>query len=124
MLVEDNEAVRILLSTILKDLRYTVLEACNGEQALEIFNTLGNKIDLVVSDIIMPKMNGMELYRELQKIDITTKVILMSGHSEQAISLKELNKGNVRLLNKPFSVQKFAGTIRSLFDKTGHIGVA
>ena len=76
----------------------------------------------MVSDIIMPKMNGMELYRELQKIDIPTQVILMSGHADQVISLKELNGSNVCLLNKPFSVQKFAEAVRSVLDKANHTG--
>ncbi len=117
LLVEDNEAVRHLLSTILNNLGYTVFEAGNGVEALEIFNKKEKGIDLVVSDVIMPKMNGMELYRELQKIDITTKILLMSGHTDQIISLKEMGESNASFLSKPFPVQRFSDVVREVLDK-------
>lgn len=118
LLVEDNEAVRNILATILADLGYTVLKAGDGVQALEILNADGIDIDLVVSDVIMPKMNGMELYRELQKIDTAAKLLLISGHTDQIISTKELDESNVILLNKPFPIRKFAELVRGILDNT------
>lgn len=117
LLVEDNEAVRHLLATILKNLGYSVLEAANGVEALELFNASEGNIDLVVSDVVMPKMNGMELYRELQKIDISTKVLLMSGHTDQLISLEELGGSNASFLSKPFPVQRFSDVVRDVLDR-------
>lgn len=117
LLVEDNEAVRNLLATILKNLGYAVFEASNGVDALEIFKGKEGKIDLVVSDVVMPRMNGMELYRELQKIDMTTKVLLMSGHTDQIISLEELGESNASFLSKPFPVQRFSDVVRDVLDK-------
>lgn len=117
LLVEDNEAVRHLLATILKNLGYSVLEAANGVEALELFSANEGSIDLVVSDVVMPKMNGMELYRELQKIDISTKVLLMSGHTDQIISLEELGESNASFLSKPFPVQRFSDVVRDVLDR-------
>lgn len=117
LLVEDNEAVRNLLATILKNLGYSVLEAADGVDALDIFNSSKGKIDLVVSDVVMPRMNGMELYRELQKVDISTKVLLMSGHTDQILSLEELGESNASFLSKPFPVQRFSDVVRDVLDK-------
>ena len=61
-------------------------------------------------------MNGMELYRELKKRSNDTKVVLMSGHTDQAICFQELNQGNINLLSKPFPSQKFAETVRAVLD--------
>jgi len=116
LLVEDNEAVRNLLSSILRDLGYTVVEAFDGNHALEIFNGNEGKVDLVISDVVMPKMNGIELCRELQNIEIPVKVLLISGHTDQIVSIKELVGSNVSFLSKPFPVQKFSEVVRSILD--------
>ncbi|MEQ8407875.1 MAG: response regulator [Gammaproteobacteria bacterium] len=116
LLVEDNEAVRNLLTTVLTELGYEVTVAINGAHALDVIDATDKPFDLVVSDVIMPKMNGMELYRELKKRSNDTKVVLMSGHTDQAICFQELNQGNINLLSKPFPSQKFAETVRDVLD--------
>jgi DNA-binding NtrC family response regulator len=92
-----------------------VLEAENGVQALEILDQ-ENKCDLVVSDIIMPEMNGMELFRELKKKALPVKVMLISGHNDELISPQELVESNITLLKKPFQSDIFVKTIRKVLD--------
>ncbi len=113
LLVEDDESVRSLLSTVLKNLGYSVLEAADGKQAVDLYSLEKDNIDLIVSDVIMPKMNGMELYRKLRDFDKPFKILMMSGHTDQVLCLKELSEGNVKLMNKPFPMQDFIETVRS-----------
>lgn len=112
LLVEDDASVRSMLSAVLKNLGYKVIEASDGMEGLDYFKENIGEIQLVVSDVIMPRMNGMELYRELRRLETTANILLMSGHTEQVLSLKELSEGNVELLNKPFPIQTFADAVQ------------
>lgn len=116
LLVEDNDEVRSLLTTILTDAGYAVQTAENGARALEVFDDFKDTFDLVVSDVVMPVMNGMELYRQLQKKKPDTRVILMSGHTDQMVSIEDLDLNRVNLLSKPFPTAKFTETIREALD--------
>jgi CheY-like chemotaxis protein len=116
LLVEDNLEVRFLLSTILKDQGYTVQEAEDGCAALEIFN---DEIDLVVSDVVMPRLDGYELSKKLQAKYPELKVLLISGHTDQLVTLKDLNIHNLRLLSKPFPTHKLIQEVRLFLDYCG-----
>jgi PAS domain S-box-containing protein len=116
LLVEDNDEVRSLLTTVLTDSGYTVMTAENGARALDVYDSHGGKFDLVVSDVVMPVMNGMELYRQLQKKNPEARVILMSGHTDQMVSVEDLDLNRVNLLSKPFPTAKFTATIREALD--------
>lgn len=112
LLVEDDTSVRSMLSAVLKGLGYSVIEAADGIEGLNAFKENVDQVQLVVSDVIMPRMNGMELYRELRQLAVPVKILLMSGHTEQVLSLKELSEGDVKLLNKPFPIQTFANAVQ------------
>jgi len=116
LLVEDNDEVRSLLTTVLTDSGYKVLSAENGARALDVYNKNAGQFDLVVSDVVMPVMNGMELYRQLQKQNPEARVILMSGHTDQMVSIEDLDPARVNLLSKPFPTAKFTATIREALD--------
>lgn len=116
LLVEDNDEVRSLLTTILADAGYSVQTAENGARALEMFVQNQGEFDLVVSDVVMPVMNGMELYRQLQKSNPDTRVVLMSGHTDQMVSIEDLDLNKVNLLSKPFPTAKFTETVREALD--------
>lgn len=116
LLVEDNAEVRDLLSTILADSGYQVTAAENGAKALDAYENHKGAFDLIVSDVVMPVMNGMELYRELQKKNPDTRVILMSGHTDQMLVADELDSSRVNLISKPFPTAKFTETIRDALD--------
>ena len=77
LLVEDNEQVRSLLTTVLQDTGYQVETAENGALALDLYKKEESHFDLVVSDVVMPVMNGMELYRQLQQTNPEARVILI-----------------------------------------------
>jgi len=116
LLVEDNPEVRSLLTTVLTDSGYQVVTAENGAKALDAYDTRHGEFDLVVSDVVMPVMNGMELYRQLQKKNPEARVILMSGHTDQIVSIEDLDPNRVNLLSKPFPTAKFTETIREALD--------
>lgn len=116
LLVEDNAEIRSLLTTVLTDSGYDVMTAENGAKALDVYDNRNGDFDLVVSDVVMPVMNGMELYRQLQKKNPLARVILMSGHTDHMVSLEDLEANCVNLLSKPFPTAKFTETVREALD--------
>jgi len=101
LLVEDNEATRKALVDSLHLLNYTVLEAENGREALDLLATRGNEISLVLSDAVMPMMGGIALFHKMRQRRLKIPVILLTGHpfSNELESLKEL--GLAAWLSKP-----------------------
>jgi len=119
--VEDDASLRELFCNALKSLGYQVIEAENGRQALEIVKkqSLTNKIDLVISDIVMPEMGGEELAECLKKLNPAIKILLSSGFTDSRISLNEANRKNgYYFLPKPYTVNKLEKTIRSILSET------
>jgi two-component system cell cycle sensor histidine kinase/response regulator CckA len=112
LLVEDEESVRMTGSRILTSRGYTVLEAASGVEALEVIKEVGGRIDLVVSDVVMPEMNGPTLLRELRKTNPDMKVIFVSGYAEDAFA-KDLPEGEVfAFLPKPFSLKQLIDKVK------------
>ncbi|HEB09817.1 MAG TPA: response regulator [Spirochaetales bacterium] len=119
LLVEDEESLRKMAGKILDGYGYSVVEAKNGMEALEII-TQGDrlKIDLLVTDVIMPKMGGKELAGKLTEEYPKLKVLYISGYTDNAIAHHgELDKG-VSLLQKPFSTQSLAEKVREVLDES------
>jgi two-component system, cell cycle sensor histidine kinase and response regulator CckA len=119
LLVEDDPSVRDLLRGFLEELGYTVLAADNGSAGLEIARRNEDKIDLVVTDVVMPRMNGIELARHLRDEQPGLKVILMSGYTRDRNPLEDesLLGPDCLFLQKPFSTQILGQTIRTLLDE-------
>ncbi|MBN1666234.1 MAG: GAF domain-containing protein [Anaerolineales bacterium] len=111
LLVEDDAATRTALQTLLKVHRYRVFLANNGEEALEMIGHLGDSIDLVISDIVMPKMGGFDLFRSLAREWPAIKVLLITGHPLEGNGERLLEDGKVNWLQKPFSVQEFSQAV-------------
>ncbi len=84
LLVEDEEGLRALNARGLTSRGYTVLEAGNGVEAIEVLSKNGGKVDLVVSDVVMPEMDGPTLLKELRKRNPELKIIFVSGYAEEA----------------------------------------
>jgi PAS domain S-box-containing protein len=121
LLVEDDEEVRGFASTALQNLGYSIFEAENGKQALKFVNDSNKKaklnIDLLVTDMVMPEMNGKELANELKKIYPGTKIIFTSGYTDNHIVQSgNLDKG-INFIQKPFSEKTLAHKIRTVLDK-------
>jgi two-component system cell cycle sensor histidine kinase/response regulator CckA len=112
LLVEDEEGLRMLNARGLKSRGYVVMEAGNGIEALEVFNREGGKIDLVVSDVVMPEMDGPTLLKELRKLNAELKIIFVSGYAEEAFE-KSLPEGEkFSFLPKPFTLKQLVAAVK------------
>ncbi|MBN9430964.1 MAG: response regulator [Bosea sp.] len=112
LLVEDEEAVRAFAARALVSRGYTVHEASSGAEALEVMQTTGGIIDLVVSDVVMPELDGPSLLRELRKTRPNLKIIFVSGYAEDAFA-KNLPDGETfNFLPKPFSLKQLATAVK------------
>ncbi len=116
LLVEDDDAVRALAKRILGGAGYAVLEATNGEDALLLFARESKRIDLVLTDIVMPRMSGRAFVRELAGRNSASRVLFMSGYTEDEIVRLDLLPPGTRFLEKPFSVQGLLGAVRSALE--------
>jgi PAS domain S-box-containing protein len=122
LLVEDEEQVRRLARTILQQHGYTVLEARNGQEALRVAEQRSGAIDLLVSDVVMPEMNGHQLYRRLSNIRPGLKVLFMSGYTDSALFRNGVLENDFPLVLKPFSPDVLLRHVRDMLDQ--EIGLA
>jgi two-component system, cell cycle sensor histidine kinase and response regulator CckA len=112
LLVEDEGAVRAFGARALASRGYTVLQAASGSEALQIVEQNGGKIDLVVSDVVMPEMDGPTMFGELRKRGVKAKVIFVSGYAEDAFA-KNLPEGeDFGFLPKPFSLKQLIEAVK------------
>jgi two-component system cell cycle sensor histidine kinase/response regulator CckA len=113
LLVEDEEGLRALGARELTSRGYTVLQAGSGQEALEIADERNGAIDLVVSDVVMPEMDGPTMFGELRKRGVKAKVIFVSGYAEDAFD-KNLPEGEeFSFLAKPFSLKQLVEAVKS-----------
>jgi two-component system cell cycle sensor histidine kinase/response regulator CckA len=115
LLVEDEEGLRALNARGLKSRGYTVLEAENGVEALQVFEGHDGKVDLVVSDVVMPEMDGPTLLKELRKRNPAVKIIFVSGYAEEAFekSLPQQDgKKQFDFLAKPFTLKQLVAAVK------------
>jgi len=116
LLVEDEDAVRAFASRALSSRGYTVLEASTGVEALALMEERTGAIDLVVSDVVMPEMDGPSLLKELRKNRPDFKIIFMSGYAEDAFGRNlEANETFV-FLPKPFSLKQLAQAVKETIE--------
>ena len=112
LLVEDEAPVRAFASRALRLRGYTVLEAENAEQALERLSDLSLDIDVFVTDVVMPGMDGPSWVREALKARPDTRVVFVSGYAEDALSDQQARIPNSVFLPKPFSLQDLTATVQ------------
>ena len=110
LLVEDEPMVRSVAERALTRHGYKVMTADNGEAALDIVNR-GDTIDLLISDVVMPGMDGPTMVREARKTRPDLKILFMSGYAEEQLR-KSIDIENVNFLPKPFSVTELAEAAR------------
>jgi PAS domain S-box-containing protein len=116
LLAEDDAAVRQMAKSTLEEFGYTVLEACDGAQAVEVFQQNRDRIHLVLSDLIMPKMNGWEAYAAIRKIRPDIKVVFSSGYTADIIAQKGSLDAGVSFLSKPMNPSELLRKIRDALD--------
>ena len=116
LLVEDEDAVRMGGMRALTSRGYTVHEASSGVEALEVFEELGGKIDVVVSDVVMPEMDGPTLLGELRKRQPDIKFIFVSGYAEDAFAKNLPADAQFGFLPKPFSLKQLATVVKEVLE--------
>jgi two-component system, cell cycle sensor histidine kinase and response regulator CckA len=114
MLVEDDDPVRIFGARALRNKGYRVIEARSGEAALDLFRRAEAKIDLLITDVVMPHMDGPGLVREVREIHSELKVIYISGYTEDAFRQRLDSDGGIDFLPKPFSLKQLAAKVRDV----------
>lgn len=118
LMAEDDAVVRELSKTVLTEFGYQVIEAVNGEDALQKFLEHRDSIQLLLLDIVMPKKNGKELYDEIKKTGSDVKVIFLSGYPAEVISNTGLMENGTNLIMKPVHPQDLLRRIREELDRT------
>jgi two-component system cell cycle sensor histidine kinase/response regulator CckA len=111
LLVEDEEGLRALNARGLTSRGYTVLEAGNGVEAIEVLEANGH-VDLVVSDVVMPEMDGPSLLRELRSRDPSVKFIFVSGYAEEAFAKNLPSDQQYNFLAKPFTLKQLVAEVK------------
>ena len=119
LLVEDEESVRQLVRETLELKGYKVLEADHGEAALQIVSGYSGKIDMLITDVVMPGMSGRELSARLCAACPQTKVLYLSGYTEDAIVHEGVVDPDTAFLQKPFTLQMLARKVREVLGERG-----
>jgi PAS domain S-box-containing protein len=116
LLVEDEQVLRNQLADSLRDLGYTILEARNGYDALAVLEAHSAPVHLILSDVIMPEMNGVSLVAQLREWYPNIRVLFITGYSEEAVASYGVLVSNTALLLKPFLIPDLAARIRGVLD--------
>ncbi|MFO8049280.1 MAG: PAS domain S-box protein [Desulfosudaceae bacterium] len=116
LLVEDEERVRAMIMKMLSHYGYSVLEAGEGREAMRLFKSHYRPVKLLLTDMIMPGINGLELARSLLKIQPDLKVMCMSGYTDSSLYQQALEE-KLSFIHKPFTPQLLAEKIRKLLDE-------
>jgi two-component system cell cycle sensor histidine kinase/response regulator CckA len=116
LLVEDEDAVRSVAARVLLNHGYTVIQAHNGEEALDLLGELGDSIDLVVTDVVMPEMGGLALAEKLRAEKPELRLLYMSGYSEADKLQPGMNNFQIPFLQKPFAAESLILKVREVLD--------
>ena len=118
LVAEDDEAVLALTKHVLSEAGYSVLSARDGIEAIQVFEQHTDKIDGVVFDVVMPRMNGRQALERLLKQRPDLPHLFASGYSDNAVHTNFIQSRGLRLLNKPFQASELLGMVRDMLDKS------
>jgi PAS domain S-box-containing protein len=116
LVAEDNDELRSLITISLEGYGYTVIEARDGLEAVERFKEHRNVIDLLIFDVIMPRLNGKESFDEIKSISPAVKVIFTSGYTEDILDKKLVMEEGINFLSKPVSPKELLARVRATLD--------
>ena len=114
LLVEDEDAVRLFGARALRNKGYKVLEARSGENALELMNSLEDPIDILITDVVMPEMDGPALIQAVREKIPSMRVICISGYAEDSFRRRLDGQPGIHFLPKPFSLDQLAGKVKDV----------
>ncbi|MDJ0783533.1 MAG: PAS domain S-box protein [Desulfosarcinaceae bacterium] len=116
LLVEDSELVRKLAHDVLARQGYTLLTAANGKEALRLLATYDGRVDLLLTDVIMPEMNGRQLFERVTAHYPQIKAVYMSGYTDNVIARHGVMEAGIDYLQKPFTIAALAAKVRQVLD--------
>ncbi len=117
LIVEDNQQVAQLARLILRGGGYQTLSAPNGAEALELFEAHRDQIDLVLMDVVMPRMGGREVIRQMLTSVPNQKILFTSGYSTSGIHTNFILEEGLEFIPKPYSTNALRGKVRAVLDK-------
>jgi two-component system cell cycle sensor histidine kinase/response regulator CckA len=117
LLVEDEDAVRDFAVRALSMRGYKVLDACGGEEALEIVRDLDGSIDLLITDVVMPGMEGPQLVKEVRAMMPELRVIFISGYAEESFRNSPDRPEDCLFLPKPFSLKQLTSKVKEVLGE-------
>ncbi|MBN2717427.1 MAG: response regulator [Deltaproteobacteria bacterium] len=116
LLVEDSPGVRRLARRQLEQAGFRVLEAADARAAVEIYSASQNDIDLLLTDVVMPEISGVQMVEQLTRDFGAPKVLFMSGHSDEMMTAYGIRKNNYAILAKPFTAEQLCTRVRDIID--------
>jgi DNA-binding NtrC family response regulator len=119
LVVDDDESVRHVVAVSLQSFGYRVLEASSGQEALDVSRRYEGRIELLVTDVVMPGMNGLELARQIMELRPEVRVIVMSGIVDNSIILNGAVHPTTPFFHTPFSLDELALKVREVLDLRG-----
>lgn len=119
LLVEDEDAVRAFAARALRNKGYTVIEAASGEQALALPPEQLDRVELLISDVVMPNLDGPTLAAQLRSRRPDLKILFISGYAEDSLRTNMAKSADVNFLPKPFSLAQLAGKVKEVMDGAG-----
>lgn len=122
LLVEDDPSVRALIHSVLEKSDYTVLEAGNGLEALEVSRKYPDTVDLLLTDVVMPKMGGRELAKNLASLHPAIKVLYISGYTHDTMLSHGIFDLKTAFLHKPFTPEELIRKVREVLDTERMVG--
>ncbi len=117
LLVEDNNIVREMAQTILQKQGYAVLAAKDGKSALSLLADTDHPVSLLLTDVVMPAMNGRELYDKALEIQPALKALYMSGYTDEVIAHHGVLEKGIHFIQKPFTIQALAAKVREVLEQ-------
>jgi two-component system, cell cycle sensor histidine kinase and response regulator CckA len=118
LVVEDDASVRAMLATALRGLGYRVIESANGQDAVQLWREAGDRVDLLLTDMVMPKgMTGLELSETLHAMKPTLRTIISSGYSAEMVQGGVPTRDGLVYLPKPYSIATLARVVRESLDR-------
>ncbi len=116
LLVEDSDDLRDSTRGLLEEMGYRVDVAANGEEALRLYDTLGDSLDLLITDVVMPGMSGREVMDHIRQRNRELNVLFISGYTDSVVVRHGVRDGEFEFLQKPFSAESLARKVRDVLE--------